>query len=257
MSFLDALLANIHKPLLIAALTFETTRSQRLLAFGVILMAEWYTYLILLNQPGHRGFDEFVQPISAVAAVLLSTDLLLMNPDPRVSIKQLSRRALSKGRAENGTNTTQLEGCTLADKDASLVRRALMATRLAFNPRCIGTNVQVSRIAPLSPSLAASRYDFCVSRLLIGIMGFLGLLGVYFTAAFVPFVKEAVLAEHMTPLQRAISGTATAYATYQLINSGHCLLSVAAVTLRLSDPEEWPDYFGTVSDAYTVGRVWG
>jgi len=82
-------------------------------------------------------------------------------------------------------------------------------------------------------------------------------LGLYLLITSVPFFKEAVSAEHFTPLQRAIIGTGTAYATYLIINSGHCLVSAVAVALRVYDPEEWPDYFGSLSDAYTVGRAWG
>ena len=270
MSFLNALIAHIHKPLLIAALTLETTRFQRLIAFGVIFLAEWRTYIIFLDQQGHRGVLDYFKPSGMVAAVILSAELLLMNSDPRASIRTLlSKRSkevvsVSNGQANTGSNksTKRIEpkaerSAALADKDISLVRRAFMATTLAFNPRYIGTNMQVSNIVPLSPSLAASRRDFCIHRFISGVTGALRLLGLYLLAASIPFLKEAVIAEHFTPLQRAISGPATAYTTYLIINSGHCIASAVAVALGVSDPEEWPDYFGALSDAYTVGRAWG
>jgi hypothetical protein len=270
MSFLDALIEHIHKPLLIAALTFETTRFQRLIAFGVILLAEWHTYIVFLDQQGRRGLLDYSKPSGTVAAVILSAELLLMNSDPRASIRMLlsksSRKvvSISNGQADTASNksTRRLEpeaehSVALADEDISLVRRAFMAATLAFNPRYIGTNLQVSNIVPLPPTLAASRRDFCIHRLISGVTGALRLLGLYLLVASIPFLKEAVTAEHFTPLQRAISGPGAAYTTYLLINSGHCLASAVAVALRVSDPEEWPDFFGALSDAYTVGRAWG
>jgi len=233
MALLNALVAHIHIPLLISALTFGTTRSQRLVAFAVILLAQWRTYLIFLDQPGRRGLFDYWQTNAMAAATILSAELLLMNPDPCMSIKRLSKSVVSNGQAKAGSNTMGSEGSVLADKDVSVVRHALMATSLAFNPRYIGTNMQVSNVAPLSPSLAASRRDFCIHRFISGVTDALRLLGLYLLVASIPFLKEAVVAEHFTPLQRVISGPGAVYMIYLIINSSHCLLSAVAVALSV------------------------
>ena len=44
---------------------------------------------------------------------------------------------------------------------------------------------------------------------------------------------------------------------YGVIHVPFILLSLVALLLRMSRPEDWPDMFGRWSDAYTLRRFWG
>ena len=45
--------------------------------------------------------------------------------------------------------------------------------------------------------------------------------------------------------------------TYAILKFYCELASLVAVGLGLSRPEDWPDTFGSWSDAYTLRRLWG
>jgi hypothetical protein len=44
---------------------------------------------------------------------------------------------------------------------------------------------------------------------------------------------------------------------YASLNLAHILASLMSVTLGLYQPCEWPPLFGSLTDAYTVRRLWG
>lgn len=266
MFLLDVIAQNLHRPLFIAVLVLPTTRPQRLVALLVILLADWHTYLILLKESSLKGFGAYSEPAGMLGPVMLSLELLLMTKDPRRSVKWLHTDAGANPPddspydtyAESKAKASQAKGAvSLTDENIGVFQRIVLATSLAFNPRCIGTNVQVANVVPLSPNLVSSRKNFYLHRLFIGVTGVLRLLALYLAATRFPFVKEAVLAAHPTLVQRVVHTAGGISTTYLILNSGHCLLSVAAVALRLSKPEDWPNLFGALTDAYTVRRAWG
>jgi hypothetical protein len=41
------------------------------------------------------------------------------------------------------------------------------------------------------------------------------------------------------------------------VTASHSIIAFSLTLLRLHDPQDWAPPFGSVSDAYTVGRFWG
>ncbi len=56
---------------------------------------------------------------------------------------------------------------------------------------------------------------------------------------------------------RALGGFALTGRIYATLTMDNIALSVITVALGMYSPEDWPDLFGSISQAYTVRRVWG
>lgn len=253
MALLDAILANAHKPLFIAALVLPTTRAQRILAFGLIVLAELYTFQLLLKQPPGNGFTDYSMPAGVAGAILLSADVLLMNANPRVAPKRVCRAPTT----DPVSGTPSVRRVETSGADMPLGRRVLWAIRTSFDSRCIGTTSQVAHILPLSPSLLSSRTRFCLHRVYYGLTGALRLGGLYLLATRLTVVREAAIATQPSVLQRVIATALGLPATYLLLNTMHIAACIVAVLVRMSEPEDWPDEFGHFGDAYTLRRAWG
>ncbi|KAI0315998.1 membrane bound O-acyl transferase family-domain-containing protein [Amylostereum chailletii] len=57
-------------------------------------------------------------------------------------------------------------------------------------------------------------------------------------------------------LRTSIS-TAWICVTYAMLNSEYLALAALAVALRIGRPEDWPDIFGSASEAFTLRNFWG
>ncbi|KAL6230117.1 hypothetical protein BDW75DRAFT_248933 [Aspergillus navahoensis] len=153
----------------------------------------------------------------------------------------------------------------------TLLQRARWACAMSNNGRRIGTKWQVVPTHPFDPDrpdYIPTRTTFLVHRLLTIVLWcivlyFLG--GPPFHFAFPPYItrerQEVLLDEYNLALYALPSrfwlsmSFILGLSTLQRVN--YNILSVIAVALRLSDPEDWPPMKGPFLGTWSVRRFWG
>ncbi|KAF8315190.1 hypothetical protein DL93DRAFT_2112524 [Clavulina sp. PMI_390] len=260
---MGALISWIPRQLCALALIAPTTRLQRLLAFGIIVASQIWTIIAFIDEPGLRGLVAYCEAAGLGGFLLLSGNLLVATEDPRTSITWLKPSEKSTGSSidtdvAGGEKSQGAKTKTwLADHTLGFPTRVWWAYSMTHSPRLLGTNVQTANIVPLPPTLSSSRLNFCLNRLFTLVTS----LPLMFATAMAPkysqFLLDAATNQTPTLLQRAIVTSGGLIFTWNLIKSGHCFLACLAVALRLSEPDEWPNLFGALGDAYTVRRAWG
>ncbi|KAJ4481970.1 membrane bound O-acyl transferase family-domain-containing protein [Lentinula aciculospora] len=143
-------------------------------------------------------------------------------------------------------------------KKWSLWRRMLWSWCIVHSPRGIGWNYQVSNIPPRP--LPTPKWTFIRSRLLQVVQFYL-LMDVaqsyiHMNTLFTRPPPNATITSQGWLLQM-ISGAAWMTTPYAGMSMQYLLFAVVSVGLGFSDPEEWPDTFGTWKHAYTVRNFWG
>ncbi|KAF8315184.1 hypothetical protein DL93DRAFT_2166887 [Clavulina sp. PMI_390] len=261
MQLIDTLISYLPRAIWVAALVFPTTRAQRLRAFAALVVTSMWTAfrLIISDEPGIKAMNAYSEVAGMAGLIPPALFLLLGTDDPRTSITWLKPTTSSAAvESKDGkTKTVQKQKTYLADDSLTFQSRLRWAFTLTFNPRMIGTNVQAANVIPLSPSLSSSRYNFCMDRLFILaksalIMGPMAMIPKYF-----PSVLDAATKTSPTIVERMLVTSGGLIFNWNLLNSGQCLLAFLAVALRVSEPDEWPDLFGALGDAYTLRRAWG
>jgi hypothetical protein len=117
--------------------------------------------------------------------------------------------------------------------------------------------IQVKNIPP-SPTLP--RGAFIRSRL-IRALGYFILIDVgeayiYYNPLFSLTGGKALSITSQGYLLCCLSIIAHGIMPYGMLNFQHSLLAVVSVSAGLSNPGQWPNLFGSLSDAYTVRRFW-
>ncbi|KAF8315200.1 hypothetical protein DL93DRAFT_2227575 [Clavulina sp. PMI_390] len=250
---MKALLKLVSPQMCTVALVAPTTRPQRLLVFFVILALETWNMTVLIYEPGMKGGLAYTEACGIVNFVMVALQLLVATGDPRISItwgRPAAHNSRRKRKAESGR-------LYLSSSALSFYSRVWWTNWLMLNPRGIGTNAQAANITPLPQSLSSSIGSFCRSRFISAVKGLLILVSIGIAPAHSQFVLEAATTSSPTVLQRAALTTCGVVFAWNLLNVGQCLLACLAVGLRVSEPEDWPDMFGAVTDAYTLRRAWG
>ncbi|KAJ3747092.1 hypothetical protein DFH05DRAFT_1521426 [Lentinula detonsa] len=148
------------------------------------------------------------------------------------------------------------------DKDEprkrSFWRRALWTWCIVHSPRGIGWNYQVLSVPPRP--LPCSKWAFIRSRIL-QVVKFYILMDIAQS-----YIRLNTLFTNPPPnasitsqgwLLQMISGAAWMTTPYAGMSMQYCLFAVASVGLGFSNPEDWPDTYGTWKHAYTVRNFWG
>lgn len=253
-ALLDTVTSYAHKPLLVAGLALPTTRLQRVTILLIILVAEWYNYAMILNKPGRKGISDCFGAIAIPSRLMVTFDWLFLTPDPRTSLRPVPSHDYSKSR--HATNGGIDKSNTSAQR--SFWRSNLWwAINIANNPRAIGTAAQITVIPPLSPKLAISRRNFCLWRLFYGALAILRLGASYYFVTHSQSLKQLVFATEWTILGRVLNTILVIHMVYCILSGPHALFSAVAVAAGLHEPEDWPDMFGDLWDAYSVSRAWG
>ncbi|OBZ71261.1 hypothetical protein A0H81_08450 [Grifola frondosa] len=139
-----------------------------------------------------------------------------------------------------------------------LWRRIYWAICVDHSPRGIGWNYQVTNVPPPPTS---PRGHFIRTRILRAVRSFLLLdlaqSYIHLNPLFASKGADALPIEAQNYLLRCLSIVAFCSTPYGMMNMQYSLLSVIHVVLGLSEPSDWPDVYGSWSDAYTVRRFWG
>ncbi|KAI0324014.1 hypothetical protein GY45DRAFT_1439337 [Cubamyces sp. BRFM 1775] len=143
-----------------------------------------------------------------------------------------------------------------------LFKRIWYAFCIIRNYRLIGTNVQVANVpAPFK----GTRSQFLLRRLrqLLVCIVSLDLVESWIHTHHHLYMPEtAHLHFPATPLgylARSACIGAWLFMCYTVLKLSYVVCSMVAVATQIGngDPEDWPDLFGTWSDAYTVRHLWG
>ncbi|KAJ5897569.1 hypothetical protein N7504_007857 [Penicillium tannophilum] len=140
----------------------------------------------------------------------------------------------------------------------------------AFNARCLGTSKQVKNIPQFSstdPNYIPSRAAFLRRTAQIAILSYLGLdflssmsdpeVGNRFLVpSRVPFFRrlwEITLEEVIIRIFSTIAMGAGLVCSQGGIYN---ILAFTSVLTGMSDPSDWPPFYGSLSDAYSLRRLW-
>ncbi|CDO68589.1 hypothetical protein BN946_scf184996.g20 [Trametes cinnabarina] len=134
---------------------------------------------------------------------------------------------------------------------------------IIHNTRLIGTNAQVANIPP---PFKGTRSQFLWRRLqqLLISLALLDMIA-YFIHSYQYFYKPGSAAPaHLYSgalgylIRTGCSGI-WLVRLYLLLKLSYTVMSMVAVATRFGhgNPEDWPEYFGSWSEAYTVRRLWG
>lgn len=140
----------------------------------------------------------------------------------------------------------------------------------AFNERCLGTSEQVKNIPHFSntdPNYIPSRAAFLLRTARIAILSYLGLdllssmsdpeVGNRFLVPsrvrFFRRLWEITLEEVIIRIFSAIAMGAGLVCSQGGIYN---MFAFTSVLTGMSDPSEWPPFYGSLSDAYSLRRLW-
>ncbi|KAJ6466113.1 membrane bound O-acyl transferase family-domain-containing protein [Mycena vitilis] len=151
------------------------------------------------------------------------------------------------------TQADSAGGCERIE-DAPFARRLRWALDLFLSPRGVGWTHSPKRYLP-SPANIISTRLFLRRRLrtLVRAVLLLDMLNLY--VRWNPAFRTSLRTVGWLELY-AVSAVCPLTA-YAILEIPHCLLSLAAVTTRLSAPEDWPPLFGRVGEATNVRNFWG
>ena len=140
--------------------------------------------------------------------------------------------------------------------EASLKERVKWAINLFINARGIGWSHE-SPYTPPRVSPGTSRLSFVVQQFRRGLLGIAIECTSYALNASNPAMTLSTLGLRSSPLVwRALGVAGFAAAGYARINWMNCFLSITLVGLGFSAPQRWPNLFGSLSEAWSVKRVW-
>ena len=139
---------------------------------------------------------------------------------------------------------------------SSFSSRFLWGVRLWASPRGVGFTHELTAHLPPRPK-QWTRQAFILSQIrsitlyliLFDLTGIMNRVNPYWTKA------DPVVSGKQRLWRLASFGYP--FVLYSAVTIGHKILSIMSVLAGLSEPRDWPDFFGSLFDAYTVRRVWG
>lgn len=213
------------------------------------MAAEYNNYLMLLNRPGRKALADYLAATGMLSALPLPLDWLFVTPNPRAALRSVAvRRQVANGEKNVVTTINHTSGA----KD-----RFWWALSQTFNVRAVGTPSQIPNIPPLSPELSASRRSFCIWRSIYALLAIFRLGAFYAIAANSSFARSQMFTSDQTILGRLLTTLFVVNLVYSFLGGSHAIVSVVAVGSGMSEPELWPDFFGSVWDLYSVRNAWG
>jgi hypothetical protein len=236
--FITILLLLIRSSLQIFGLALKTSRAQRLAIAALIVALDFHALVFQLDSTPFWSGDLIVGSARGFAA-LYTIDLFVISSDPQeVYRKRTQSSSISS---------------------LSLFSRISWAVSLSMSARGIGWTHQAAHVPTFSkpPSRAAFIWMRLksITTLLTSITvlwSIIPLLGSDHTqfGNDAPTIWQFITFRFL----HSCIHTFTGRWNIQLMNQ---LLSVFAVMLGLSRPEEWPGMSGDLWDAYTLRKGWG
>ncbi|KAJ4474273.1 hypothetical protein J3R30DRAFT_3507258 [Lentinula aciculospora] len=196
----------------------------------------WLFFLPVVALNGYCYFNEFSEDsvrANVIIETLIASDYILLT-DIQREFRQIGQRD--------------------AIVNAGIWARLKWTLQLLCSPRGVGW--AHTSIIPPRPHI--SRREFLRSRLLSLVVAIIS----NDIAFLLTFIDHGFSKRASTFYQRSILWQfwATSLFFFRLKSSIEVYLLIIALLLvgtGLSEPDTWPDFFGTLSDAYTVRRWWG
>ncbi|THU83555.1 hypothetical protein K435DRAFT_733899 [Dendrothele bispora CBS 962.96] len=209
--------------------------------FGMVVRPSPYRWLFLLPVIAINGycyfstFSEDSIRVNILIETLMASDYILLT--------DIQREFRQIGQQEPIYNL-------------GIWARFKWTVQLLFSPRGVGWTHEMKSIIPSHPNL--TRLEFLRSRFISLIMALIGN-----DIAFILTSIDPGFSEHAPPFDEqpvVWRFWATGLFFFRLksaINVYLLLVALLLVGTGLSEPDVWPDFFGKLSDAYTVRRWWG
>ena len=150
--------------------------------------------------------------------------------------------------------------------DSPLKERWWWALRLLASPRGIGWNFDPTSHLPSRPSREdmpskQSRRRYILNQVFwIAVYLAIWRLASHWNRSNPRFPKNIVPTSAKSvvfPWWWRATVWATIVDSYAFMTLTHSAMSVVAVSLRISDPQDWPPIFASPLEAYTIRRYWG
>jgi hypothetical protein len=189
-----------------------------------------------LNEDYSRGLPSFAIPI-------FFADLLLLS------------RAGSIRFIRHSKNSTDQKAGVSDDDCETLWEKFKWGFRLVVSFRLIGWNVQVKGV-PRHPNQDLSRRDFVLKYLILS-----GLCWTY-KLAFQYLIGVAIAGRANAPGPSAnpffdiLEGWSGALWAAVGLNQYYRLAAAISIGIGLCDPWEWPPFFGSLRDGWSVRQIW-
>jgi hypothetical protein len=223
--------------LLFLALVGTSAYWQRAAIFGAILLLDLNIFNALRDPPSYfvSGL-RYLLGVAVFAMDISAANMLVFIKDPQITIRRVNKPPTA----------------------TCLKTKLQWAHIIVSSPRLVGTTLAVPHLRP-PPSFGLR--DFIIQKIyaislhtVIVVMG-CAILG-YFN--LVEYMQPDT---PLSPLWRecarrlvvAIGGT---FVGFSVINGVYDIIAVLYV-LCGSQPQDWPDLFGSMRDATTVGKAWG
>ncbi|KAH9937777.1 membrane bound O-acyl transferase family-domain-containing protein [Epithele typhae] len=194
----------------------------------------WVVYTLVSTDTG-KAVDNYAVGSAVLGNTLFNTILFLCFTDPITELRHLRtpEPALS---------------------ERSFLARFWNALCLVRNNRLIGWNAQVPNVPPATTSKALFFRRRVLQLLSSAFLVDLTESFVYPYRHFYDDPPPPGLAGYVLR-----SGTTFVWLvmTYAILKMFYNIASILAVALYLSEPQDWPDTFGSWKDAYTLRRLWG
>ncbi|KAI0768181.1 membrane bound O-acyl transferase family-domain-containing protein [Trametes elegans] len=142
-----------------------------------------------------------------------------------------------------------------------LLERIWYGLCLVVNYRLVGTTAEVPNVPPPYKGMSRTRYVLMRLRELLVCLIVIDLMEAY-THTHPQVYEPGAATEHFPPgpigyLMYTLSVAAWLAIVFFSMKLSYTVATAAIVAFHLGKPEAWPDMFGSYTDAYTIGRVWG
>ncbi|KAF7759832.1 hypothetical protein Agabi119p4_11527 [Agaricus bisporus var. burnettii] len=209
------------------------------------------TYHLAFRSSTGDVFTDFGVASGIISQGVVALDFVLLH-DPRFELRQKKRRELAKGK-DKGEQGDTLDG----GPGKTLMERVAWAFSLLVNPRGYGwSNEPAPGILPPRPPANLTRPRFLINQLLKLLFLVSLEVAAYVLNDYNPTMRRNSVIWHSSWPLRAIAVLGACAAGYARINMCYCLSAIITVALGLSEPQGWPNLYGNIWDAWSVGMFW-
>ena len=219
-------------------LALKTSRPQRLALAALIVALDFHALLFRLDRTHFWLADNIIGPVRMFTA-LSAVNFLALSRDPQL---QYRKRTQSSPAAS-----------------LSLFHRISWAIDLIMTPRGIGWNHQAPRVpvflGPRSPTtFVRARLKSIVTMIVY--MALVWGTVLYLGLDYTRYGNDSSTVWQHVVLRFLLVSISVFSGRWSIELTSH-VMSVFAVILGISTPEEWPDLSGNLRDAYTLRNGWG
>ncbi|KAJ6521602.1 hypothetical protein B0H19DRAFT_1386823 [Mycena capillaripes] len=206
-------------------------------------------YVLLLTTTGDFNTD-YILGLLWLVLFWFASDYILIT-DVQRTLRQVPPTRIVANKNMNDNDKELIE-------HKSVWRRTRWALALLLSPRGVSWAHEPTIALPEHPAVSTSRLAFIARRLLTALLLFTVHDAANLHVRWNPMFRAngpGWTAEGWG--WRALVVMAWAVSSYSIIFWTATIISVVGVACRLSYPEEWPPFFGSPVEAYTIRRLWG